>query len=286
MNRRTHDIQGDALNCHPWRLALLRTHNQNPGNAKETNMKLYLIRHGESANNAAMANPGETAGRVPDPELTDTGHQQAQLLADHLVGTPGDPHHHPQVAREEGRQGFGLTHVYCSLMTRSILTAQYIARACNLSLLAHADIFEKEGIFEKAADGTKTGMPGPDRSYFTERFPDLELPEELGHGGWYNRPVETEGVFLERTRQVAQDFEQRHAGTDDCVAMVIHADLIDQLVNELAGVKRHVENYANHWVANWAMHNTSITRIDFTEGARVVVYTNRLQHLPHDMVTW
>ena len=249
-------------------------------------MKLYLIRHAESANNVIYSNTGNMRGGVPDPEITEPGHQQAQLLAKHLADPQAEPQQHPWLAGEGGQQGFSLTHLYCSLMTRSILTAQYVAKACRLPLFAHADIFERGGIYERCADGTKIGLPGPDRSYFNERFPDLELPETLGSGGWYNRPPETEELFLRRSKQIVLDIERRHADTDDCVAMVVHGDLLDQLINELIGARRHPENYSNHWVANWAFHNTSITRIDCVSGSRVIVYTNRLQHLPPELVTW
>jgi 2,3-bisphosphoglycerate-dependent phosphoglycerate mutase len=249
-------------------------------------MKLYLIRHGESANNVIYSNNGEAGDRVPDPELTERGHQQAILLANHLADEQGEPQQHPWLTRAGGQQGFGLTHVYCSLMTRSILTAQYVAKSCKLPLLVHADIYEKYGMYEETADGTKFENPGNDRTYFNERFPDLELPAALGHEGWYNRPVETEELFLRRSKQVVLDFEHRHADTDDCVAMVTHGDLIDQLVNGLTGARRHPENYSSYWDANWAFHNTSITRIDFISGSRVFVYTNRLQHLPPELVTW
>lgn len=249
-------------------------------------MRLYLIRHGESANNAFDAGTGDGNGRVPDPELTEVGHRQAQLLANHLADPQGDPLQHRSVARKGGRKGFCLTHVYCSLMTRSILTAQYVTNACKLPLVAHADIFEKGGIFEHSADGTKIGLPAPDRAHFNARFPELELPTSVGHGGWYNREFETEEQFLQRSRQVVLDVERRHLGSDDQVAMIIHGDLIDQLINEFTGLGRHVDNYATHWVANWAVHNTSITRIDFDAGSRVVVYTNRIQHLGPELVTW
>jgi len=257
----------------------------------EKNLKLYLIRHGESANNLALSSTGGPANyapvsRVPDPELTETGHKQARLLADHLVDPQGDPLQHPWLARKGGHQGFGLTHVYCSLMVRSILTAQYIARVCGLPLMADANVFERHGIYEETADGTKTGLPGSDRNYLSERFPDLELPHTLGHGGWYDRSSETDESFLERAKIVALDFVRRHVDSDDSVAMVIHGDLIDQLINELTGAGRHPDNYDNHWTANWAFHNTSVTRIDFVFGSRAVVYTNRLQHLPPDLVTW
>ena len=249
-------------------------------------MKLFLIRHAESATNAIFSNTGNMSGSVPDPELTERGHRQSQLLANHLADPQAEPQQHPWSAREGGKQGFGLTHLYCSLMARSIFTAQYVAKACRLPLFAHADIFEKDGLYEVSADGTKIGLPGPDRNHFSERFPDLELPATLGHGGWYNRPVETEDLFLRRSKQVALDIERRHADTDDCVAMVAHGDLIDQIVNELTGARRHPENYSNQWFANWVFHNASITRIDYVSGSRVIVYMNRLQHLPPELVTW
>ncbi|MBT4888971.1 MAG: histidine phosphatase family protein [Rhodospirillales bacterium] len=248
-------------------------------------MKLYLIRHGESANNLLSQNPDQS-GRVPDPELTERGHRQAQFLGEHMASPIGDPQHPPWVLDEDKDHRYGLTHIYCSLMTRSILTAQYIAQACGLPLVAHADIFENEGVYEEASDGTKASVAGPNRNYFAERFPDLQLPETLGHEGWYNRPFETEEMFLQRSKKVMLEFVDRHADTDDCVAMVIHGDLVDQLINELSGTPRVSENYSNHWVANWACHNTSITRIDFISGARTIVYTNRLQHIPPELVSW
>ncbi len=249
-------------------------------------MKLYLIRHGESANNAFDSGTGEQGARVPDPELTEIGHQQAKLLAGHMADPQGDPLQHPSTNRRDVQREFGLTHIYCSLMTRSILTAQYVAQACGLPLIAHAEIFESEGVYEEASDGTKTGVPGPDRDYFSTRFSDIQLPETLGDGGWYNRPFETKDKFLRRSKQIVQEFLHRHAGTDDTVAMVIHGDLIDQLVNDFVGVERRPANYDIHWVANWAVHNTAITRIDFIAESRVVVYTNRTQHLPPEMITW
>jgi 2,3-bisphosphoglycerate-dependent phosphoglycerate mutase len=249
-------------------------------------VKLYLIRHAESVNNVIYTTTGSSKGTVPDPEITEPGHQQARLLAKHLADPRAAAQHHPWMAGEDGDQGFGLTHLYCSLMTRSILTAQYIAEACGLPLTAHADIFEKGGIYERHDDGTKTGLPGPDRRDFNERFPDLQLPAALGDGGWYDRPPETEEQFLQRSKHVVADIERRHADTGDCVAMVVHGDLLDQLINELVGARRHPENYSNHWVANWACHNTSITRVDYVSGSRMVVYTNRLQHLPPELVTW
>ena len=171
-------------------------------------------------------------------------------------------------------------------MTRSVLTAEYIARACDLTLQALPDVFEKYGIYDVDADGNLQGLPGPGRDYFTDRFPSLRLPEDFNDAGWWSRPVEDEAAFLERMRKVVADIHRRLAHSDDNVALVAHGDFIDQFLNELMGVVRHQPNYDNHWVANWTFHNTSISRIDFVAGAHNVVYTNRIDHLPNALVTW
>ncbi|HLV36213.1 MAG TPA: histidine phosphatase family protein, partial [Spirillospora sp.] len=44
-------------------------------------MEVYLIRHGQSVNNAL----GSPAGRSHDPELTEIGFRQAEILAAHLA---------------------------------------------------------------------------------------------------------------------------------------------------------------------------------------------------------
>ena len=90
-------------------------------------------------------------GRSPDPELTTTGHRQAETLWQHLSHPHAEPRQHPFLQAEEVH--FGLTHVYCSLMTRSILTAGYIAEACDMALHALPDIFEKYGIYDIDDDG-------------------------------------------------------------------------------------------------------------------------------------
>ena len=246
--------------------------------------RLYLIRHAQSENNVIWDGSEEHPDRVPDPEITELGHRQAQALGEHLVHPRAEPRQHPFAATEQAH--FGVTHVYCSLMTRSILTGEYIANACGLKLEALPDIFEKHGIYDVDANGNMQGLPGPGREYFEQRFANLKLPDELNNDGWWSRPVEDELTFLQRMQEVVADARQRLSNSDDCIAMVAHGDFIDQFVNELMGVVRHQPNYDNHWVANWTFHNTSISRIDFVAGSSNVVYTNRIDHLSNELVTW
>jgi 2,3-bisphosphoglycerate-dependent phosphoglycerate mutase len=246
--------------------------------------RLYLIRHAQSTNNETWDGTPFHPGRSPDPEITGAGHRQAQALADHLAHPESEPRQLPFVSVDES--AFDLTHLYCSLMTRSIATAEYVAKACGLTLEALPDIFEQHGIYDVGDDGERRGLPGPGRDYFEQRFPGLKLPDGLNGAGWWNRPYEDEPAFVLRVRQVVADIRNRLDSGDERVALVSHGDFIDQFVNELMGVDRHMHNYNNHWVANWTLHNTSITRIDFVDGAHNVVYVNRIDHLPGDLVTW
>ena len=59
-------------------------------------MKLYIIRHAQSINNA-LANQMD---RVCDPSLTELGYRQAEIVAQHLVGGI-DPEYRLGASEEE-----------------------------------------------------------------------------------------------------------------------------------------------------------------------------------------
>ena len=249
-------------------------------------MKLYLIRHAQSTNNALNARTGSytSKGRASDPDLTEIGYQQAQKLAQLLANESGELHQH-SLSKQTGL-GFGLTHIYCSLMTRAILTAMPIAEACGLRLRALDNTFERGGIYEMNEQGIRVGLPGPTRHDFMDRFPTLILPESIGDTGWYDRPFETEEMFIERIKRVVPELINRHVHTEDSVALVAHVHFIDQFINELMGVERDPNNYANKWKINWALYNTSISRIEIVMGCTLVVYLNRIDHLSAALRTW
>ncbi|MGD8420949.1 MAG: phosphoglycerate mutase family protein, partial [Gammaproteobacteria bacterium] len=89
--------------------------------------RLYLIRHAQSTNNETWDGTPSHPGRESDPEITEVGHRQAQTLARHLAHPEAEPRQIPFASVEQ--TDYRLTHVYCSLMTRSVLTAGYVAEA-------------------------------------------------------------------------------------------------------------------------------------------------------------
>src|SRR5215207_2719745 len=76
------------------------------------NMELYFIRHGQSQNNANWENPQYTES--PDPALTELGTEQACYLAEFFK--EAQPLVNEKVWNIQNRFGFGLTHIYSSLM--------------------------------------------------------------------------------------------------------------------------------------------------------------------------
>ena len=125
-------------------------------------MELFLIRHGQSANNA-LADP---ALRVEDPLLTPVGELQAERTAAYLAARR---HLHAD-ARDGGRPIFD--RLYCSPMIRAMQTARPIARALGVPYEVWVEIHEIGGIYLDR-DGRKVGYAGQTRSQLLHRFPGM-----------------------------------------------------------------------------------------------------------------
>ncbi len=79
-------------------------------------MQLYYIRHGQSVNNANWTTDGFVESS--DAPLTEIGAQQAQLTAEYLEKNQPVIEH--KGWNSDNRNGFGLTHLYTSLMERAV----------------------------------------------------------------------------------------------------------------------------------------------------------------------
>jgi 2,3-bisphosphoglycerate-dependent phosphoglycerate mutase len=267
-------------------------------------VQLYFIRHGESQNNALYATTGRSLGRSQDPELTSTGHRQAELVAAYMrqpelyqpsdlyLSKLADP---AQLPVPHDR----LTHIYCSLMVRAVATADYIAEAVGIPATAFLDLHEGGGIFlELPQDDPESphstryvpvGLPGNGRSFFEQRFPGLVLPQDLDESGWWNRPHEPMEARPQRAKCVLQNLLERHSrinpdGSEDRVALVSHGGFYNHFLRALLGLppRGSDEGLADVW---FAINNASITRIDCIDGHFTVLYTNDHQFLHPELVT-
>jgi 2,3-bisphosphoglycerate-dependent phosphoglycerate mutase len=248
------------------------------------NMELYFIRHGQSENNANWGLDGFQD--VPDPELTNIGVAQAEHLARFLGSR--QPRDEVINWNSQNRHGYGLTHIYTSLMVRAVSTAKPTAEALGLPLVAWPEIHETGGIFAREDGDERAGLPGKTRSYFQKHFPGMVLPRWVDDNGWWNRPFEEAGERKPRAERVWSDLLGRHGDREgqreDRVAIVSHGGFFMYLFTTALGVnlRRIQESLHEYW---FLMNNCSITRLDVKDNQVLVAYTNRNDYLPDHLIT-
>jgi len=245
-------------------------------------MQLYFIRHGQSVNNAGWGVPDYK--EHPDPPLTELGIEQARVLADFLS-------QNQQLVKsdewnEQNRHGFGITHLYASLMERAAHTGSHVARELQIPFGAW-DIHESGGIYERDGDKERIQLPGRHRSFFESNFPEFELPEAFDGSGWWNRPFETEDECGKRAEHIWSDLLTRHGDRDnrpeERIAFVSHGGFFVHLISAVLDMPW---KNASHGLKSWfLLNNCSISRIDVRNGHAVICYINRTDHLPNDMIT-
>lgn len=246
-------------------------------------MELYFIRHGQSMNNANWDKQGYEES--PDPTLTEKGHQQASLLADFLKRNQKITNDRDW--NSQNRYGFGLTHIYTSLMERAAWTAAPIARALDIPLIAWKEIHEEGGIYSRDDKSNLSGLPGKPRSYFVENFSVLTLPEDLDERGWWNRPFEAEEERQPRADRVFAELLARHRDQEPRpehrVAFVSHGGFFMRLVCAILNLPwRQASLGLRSW---FLLDNCSISRFDIRGNEITMAYINRTDHLPDHLIT-
>ena len=242
-------------------------------------MILFLIRHGQSTNNAIWEQTHFYKDRVPDPPLTKKGHRQAEALA-HFLSNHGDPNA-PEQPDPQNIGGFAITHIYCSLMKRAVVTGEIISSRIGLPLVSWPEIHEGGGIFSQDAEsGERTGLEGPGRQHFETNHPALKLPQSLGASGWWNRPYEERTELLTRARRVREELLKRHGDSSHRVALISHVGFCHFFLSELLNIT--VPEERPHW---FHLNNTGISHISFSEDRIRVNYLNRTDFLPSQLIT-
>ena len=233
-------------------------------------MDLFIIRHGQSANNA-ISDPKD---RVKDPPLTDKGEKQAELAAAYL----GEGQHLLSAERGAGRPL--LDHIYCSPMLRTLQTAQPMGRALGMAPEVWVDIHEWGGIFLDHGDERGiVGYPGMSRSDIEARFEGYGVPTTIGEDGWWDPSRGQEQVASAHGRAigVAEALWER-AEEESRIALVAHGGFINSLLKALFHLLPSQHVVLDH-------HNTAITRLGFTDGKLKVEYMGRTEHLPDELIT-
>jgi len=247
-------------------------------------VELYIIRHGQSVNNAYWDKEGFQD--LPDPELTEVGKRQAKTLAEFL----GENQERNEIPKwnSQNQHGFGLTHIYTSLMVRAASTATPIAESLGLPLVAWPEIHETGGIFSRTDGGLRAGLPGKPRSYFEKHYPGFSLPDELDEKGWWNRPFEEREARRPRSERVWAELLERHGDKpgepESRVAIVSHGGFFNYLLTSALGV--HLKKLDERRNAFWMlMNNCAISHLDLVDRQVRVAYINRHEYLPDNLIT-
>lgn len=231
-------------------------------------MNILLVRHAQSANNLLYAQTGSSEGRHADPPLTELGHAQAAALAD--------------FARTDATWQ-GVTHLYSSLMRRSVQTAAPLAQALGLSVQGLALAYEAGGIFKRGEDRTPYAVPGASHADLLADNPALLWPPELEAGAAWAGGFEeysAEGVLEARAAEVVEALRAAH-GEGDTAALVTHGHFTQFLL-------RH---FITHGDAYFRVVNTSTTLLTLpgpdasAEWGPLVGWVNRFDHLRPEQVT-
>lgn len=217
-------------------------------------MDLYLIRHGQSENNARP----ETE-RVEDPPLTELGQRQAEHLARRLATM--------QIDR-----------LMTSPFRRCLETTAPVAEVTGRVAEVHPELHEHGGCYRGFGAGPFEGAPGMTREEIEREFPGYEIDERIDLTGWWRcRPRETEAEAVLRARRMLDEAARRYA-SEHAVAWIIHAEFKRCLLSCLLGGEWRVP-------ALGPVKNTGVTRLEWTGDRWLIQLINCAAHLPERIVT-
>ncbi len=213
-------------------------------------MRLFLIRHAQSQNNALPESQ-----RVEDPGLTDAGVEQAELLGDWITELK-------------------LTRLITSPFRRTLLTTEPIRRATSLEPMVRTPLHEHGGCYSGHTSDDIAGRPGMTRDEIEAEFCGYRVSTEIdGRGWWRSQPYESWEAASQRAKRLLEATQQEFGTTEERVAYVMHADIKTLFIS-------HIES--NSIDVPW---NTSVTEIELTSTEQRVVCFNRIDHLPSHLAT-
>lgn len=201
-------------------------------------MRVYVVRHAQSANNALSVPSLMNPDRDSDPTLTETGFKQAAALGKFVGERFGDG----AVADGSIPGKHQIKKLLVSPMRRCMLTATPMSAKLGVPITVRADMHEHGGCFDGSPGsvGGVVGRPGLTKAQLEREFPGCVVPVELIKGWWSEQSgCETVPQAQARVLQVKQWLWEMADGwkeKDGAVCLVVHGMFIDILLKAMSGV--------------------------------------------------
>ena len=213
-------------------------------------MELYLIRHGQSQNNAR---PEKL--RVEDPSLTEDGRRQADHLAEWI--------HHLR-----------LTRLITSPFLRTLETTAHLCKRLDLIPEVRVDLHELGGCVAGPRIRALKGRPGMTRSQIEDRYPGIRVATDIDERGWWRcKPYESDSLARRRAALLLRRTRDEFGRSGERVAYVTHSDIAVMFLGQF---------HAGPLECPW---HTSVSRIAISpEETRLADY-NLVEHLPAELMT-
>ena len=240
-------------------------------------MKLFFVRHGQSENNALWTNTRSNLNRVSDPQLTEGGRKQVEATADYLYSLlkKDSSKANDQSFKYEGEE----IRIYCSLMDRAIQSGLIISQKLSLPLKAHVDIHENGGLYsEDPLTSERTGVPGRNPIDLQTTYPDLILPEGINLEGWWNRPFEDRETRRIRAKRVLNEFKDHYRNSNVILIVITHGGFYNYLLHAAFEMRDDTDVWFD-------LFNAAITLVEISEDFINLIYCNRFDFIPKEIVT-
>lgn len=219
-------------------------------------MKLFIIRHAQSQNNALP-----TSQRVPDAPLTELGLTQARYLAQWAQQAP-------------------FQKLLTSPFRRTLQTSQLIYDASDVDWMTWTQLHEQGGCVSGVDAASFQGEPGMTGDAIRQEFPGCLVTADIDDQGWWkSQPRETDAQLMERVTAVKERLVTEFGAGQRNIACVTHADFSQLLISALLG------DVPDHQPEERSLLNTSVTSFTI-EGSSVQMdgYSN-VDHLPAELVS-
>lgn len=224
-------------------------------------MDIFIIRHGESEENAGTSTSDDAA-------LTPRGREQARRTGQWFA----ESELRPQC-------------LFISPALRTLETAHFIRKTLPVAAVVDPDLCEKGLLYEspglsgdeiRARFDSPEGAPGGTEPGGTEQTQGLLLPEDFPRStGWAgNTSDETKSEFVERAHRVLQRYVTEYAARFSAIGLVTHAHFAGFLLGALLDIPTHLisKRRLRHL-------NCGVTRIMCTEAYRLIHFMNATSHL-------